>query len=72
VQTQFGWHLIRLNESRDQAVPPLEEVRGQIESDLRREAAASAVEQVVQAAEVTTVTEGLDPAALNALDLLEQ
>jgi peptidyl-prolyl cis-trans isomerase C len=31
VQTQYGWHVIKLEESRAQAVPPFEEVKNQVE-----------------------------------------
>jgi peptidyl-prolyl cis-trans isomerase C len=36
VKTQFGWHVIKLNETRAQNVPPLEEVREEIELQIRQ------------------------------------
>lgn len=36
VQTQFGWHVIRLDDVRDAKVPPLEQVRPQIQQELER------------------------------------
>jgi peptidyl-prolyl cis-trans isomerase C len=36
VQTQFGWHVIRLDEARDTAPPPLAQVRPEIENTLRQ------------------------------------
>ncbi len=37
VQTQFGWHVIRLDDKRETAPPPLAEVRGQIVEGLQRQ-----------------------------------
>lgn len=31
VQTQFGWHIIKLEDSREAKFPPIEEVKGQIQ-----------------------------------------
>lgn len=36
VQTQFGWHVIRLDETRDSQFPPLDQLRPQIEESLRQ------------------------------------
>jgi peptidyl-prolyl cis-trans isomerase C len=37
VQTQFGWHVIRLDDTRTAAPPPLEQVRPQIQQQLERQ-----------------------------------
>jgi peptidyl-prolyl cis-trans isomerase D len=37
VRSEFGWHVIRLDEVRPGAVKPLEEVRAELEADYRRE-----------------------------------
>jgi peptidyl-prolyl cis-trans isomerase C len=37
VQTQFGWHVIRLDDERASKFPPLEEVKPQIEQQLRQQ-----------------------------------
>ncbi len=39
VRTRFGWHLIKLDEIRPGGTPPLADVAGQVEEDLRRERA---------------------------------
>jgi peptidyl-prolyl cis-trans isomerase C len=53
VQTQFGWHLIRLAEKRDQPKPTLDEVRAEIEQELGGEVALAAVEALRGQAAVT-------------------
>jgi peptidyl-prolyl cis-trans isomerase C len=37
VKTQFGWHIIRLDDSRDVAPPPLEQVKQQISQQIQQE-----------------------------------
>lgn len=46
VQTAFGWHLIKLDEKRDQPVPPLEEVEAQIVGELTEAAQREIVEEL--------------------------
>ncbi len=36
VQTQFGWHVIRLDDVRDAKAPPLDQVKPQIQQELER------------------------------------
>jgi len=38
VQTQFGWHVIQLNETRIKERPTLDEVRQELSETLRRDA----------------------------------
>jgi peptidyl-prolyl cis-trans isomerase C len=35
VQTQFGWHVIEVDEIRDAKVPPFEEVKPQLQQRLQ-------------------------------------
>jgi peptidyl-prolyl cis-trans isomerase C len=70
VQTQFGWHVIRLNETRMKEVPPLEAVRAEIEAGLRRAAIEAAVAEATAAAAIERPGEGLDPALLRRIDLV--
>ena len=70
VETEFGWHVIKLNETRLREAPPLAEVRDQISQMVLREKVEAQIQSLVTAADVKK-TEGLDPAQLNATDLLE-
>lgn len=72
VQTQFGWHVIRLNDTRKQAVPALEEVREQILGELRNAAAREIVEGAPDGLTVEVPeVDGLDPAILSRRELLD-
>lgn len=70
VETQFGWHVIRLNEVRNATVPSLDEAREQIEGDLRQKAVEQAVADMTAKAEVTKMVDGIDPAILKRTELI--
>ena len=70
VQTQFGWHVIRVTGSREKAVPPFEEVRGELAQSLAREAADAAVTEARDAAEIEISEELPAPGSIRRLDLL--
>jgi peptidyl-prolyl cis-trans isomerase C len=52
VQSQFGWHVIRLDDKRPTEPPPLDSVKEQIEQVLMREAYFSAIEGLKNAASI--------------------
>lgn len=73
VETQFGWHVIKLNETRQADAPPLAELRPQIEAQLREDAVTARVEEIAAEAEVERADiEGLDRSVLSDLGLLDQ
>ena len=52
VQTQFGWHVIRLDDVRDTQFPPLEQVAPQIREGLQQERVQAYVEGLKKNAKV--------------------
>ncbi|NVK45645.1 MAG: peptidylprolyl isomerase [Rhodobacteraceae bacterium] len=70
VQTQFGWHVIKLMETRLASVPPLEEVQDELAADIEEAAITEALEALKTDGNVELV-EGIDPAALRMDDLLQ-
>jgi peptidyl-prolyl cis-trans isomerase C len=72
LQTQFGWHLILLNETRMTAAPALEEVRDALVQNLQREAAQAELNRLKEGAVITRSFEGLDPAVLGQMQLLDE
>jgi len=71
VQTQFGWHVIRLNEVRDSAAPSLDEVRDTLAERLSEEAAQEVVESLVEAADIARTEAEIDPALIRDSSLLD-
>lgn len=72
VQTQFGWHVIKLNEVRVQEAPGLEDVRDELEMQIRQIRAQSKIEEVTGAATVDrSGAEGVTPSVIKQLSVLE-
>ncbi|GGD21729.1 peptidylprolyl isomerase [Sinisalibacter lacisalsi] len=72
VQTQFGWHVIKLNESRMKGAPALEEVRGDIEAQLENDAVEQALATLLESATIErTDLEGIDPNVLGDVSILD-
>ncbi|OWJ76108.1 peptidylprolyl isomerase [Haematobacter genomosp. 1] len=71
IQTQFGWHVIKLEEVRDAAVPALDEVRPQIETQLQQAAVQAELAKATESAKIER-TEGIDPSVLRNQTLLNE
>ena len=52
VQTQFGWHVIKLEDKRTQPAPTLEEMRSQIAQGLSQQALARLIEELRKDADI--------------------
>ena len=70
VQTQFGWHVVILNDSREQAAPALEDVRAELIEGLRRARVEARITELTAAAEITRTELDIDPAVIGNADLL--
>lgn len=71
VQTQFGWHLILLNEKRKAKAPTIDEARAELEDALRQKAVEARIAELTNAATVEQVEiEGLNPEILRDLDMI--
>lgn len=64
VKTQFGWHVIKLEDKRQKPLPTFDEVKPQIEQFLAQKAQAEAVQKVRDAAKVEKTAAAPSPADL--------
>ena len=72
VQTQFGWHVIILNETRTPEQPTLEDVRAELEAEVRTNAVDTYIADLTSAADIDQAgASAVDPAVLRDLDLLD-
>ena len=72
VQTQFGWHVIKLNEKRLKDVPTISEVREELEQKVRQDAVQVAIEALVAEAEVDrSGADGINPQILRDISVVE-
>lgn len=71
VQSQFGWHIIKLNDERTAAKPTIEDVRAELEGDLQGRAVEAKVTELTGAAKVEKKVDGVDPAILKNVTLID-
>lgn len=72
VQTSFGWHIIKLNETRTRPVPPLSAVRGEIATELAESARAEILAEMSESTEIERKDDAIPPAAIRADALLAE
>lgn len=72
VKTQFGWHVIKLNETRKKEAPTLEEAREELIAGLQQDLVKQKIEEFAASADVKRENvDALDKSVLKNLDLLE-
>ena len=62
VETQFGWHVILVEDRRSQEAPSFEDVEIELENDLRRSVVRGRIDELRAAAEVELVEPAASPA----------
>ncbi|AZV80016.1 peptidylprolyl isomerase [Parasedimentitalea marina] len=71
VKTQFGWHVIILNERRKSAAPEFEAVREELATKLRNDAVEARVSELTASATIERpAIEDLDPTILQNVELV--
>ncbi|MDT8857681.1 peptidylprolyl isomerase [Paracoccaceae bacterium Fryx2] len=72
IQTQFGWHLVKLSETRIASAPALDDMRDDLAAEIEKAAVDAHVAAVTAAATITRPGEGIDPATLKDQTLLDK
>lgn len=72
VQTQFGWHVVTLNETRLQEAPAFDSVQGELAQEIERAAVDAHIEAVMAATEIEQSEIEIDSSILSNLDLVAE
>ena len=73
VQSQFGWHIVKLIETREQPVPTLDEVRADLTAQVQQQAVIAELEALKGKAQVTQVDgDTIAPGFLSDPNFLEE
>ena len=73
VKTDFGWHVIKLNDVRDLSAPTLEQVRNDIYAELQQQAVVERIKQMQDTGDIARTDLGeFDAGVLKNLSLLDQ
>lgn len=72
VQTDFGWHVIKLNETRPVSAPELDSVREEIATEIQQTMVSQKIEELMATATIDrSGVESVDPALLKDASVLE-
>ena len=73
VKTQFGWHVIILNETRAQAAPSFESVEAELAQQIQQAAVQSVLDGLSEGADISRISEAeIDASLINNAQLLEE
>ena len=72
IETQFGWHIIKLNNSRLKTPPSLEDVRVEIERALKEKYISDKVRKITSAAKVVRAEVSIDPSIVRNIGLVSK
>lgn len=73
VQTQFGWHVINLIETRIPEVPKLDDVRAVLEEELQQKSFEALIQEREAQTEIDrSGAEGIDQSIIKSSDILEK
>ncbi|SIO49037.1 peptidyl-prolyl cis-trans isomerase C [Rhodovulum sp. ES.010] len=72
VQTQFGWHVIKLHETRLKDAPAIEDVRAELVQQIQRDAMETALETYTAEADISRTDVEIDPSILKNREILNQ
>jgi peptidyl-prolyl cis-trans isomerase C len=70
LQTEFGWHLVKLIETRVAEAPKIDDLREELAGEIEKKAVDAYIESVTAAVTVTKPGEAFDPAVLKDTTIL--
>ncbi len=72
VKTDFGFHVIKVTETRIAAAPPLDELRDELAAEIEQKVVEAHIAELTKGAEVNLLSDGIDPAAMRDVTLLDE
>ena len=72
VQTKFGWHLIKLNKTREKKIPELKEIKAQLVQNLRQKKINDYLKSLSENSEINFVGKNINPNEITNMQLLEK
>ena len=72
VQTKFGWHLIKLNETREKKIPEFKKIEAQLRQNLRQKKINDYLKSLTENSEINFVGKNINPNEITNMELLEK
>jgi peptidyl-prolyl cis-trans isomerase C len=71
VQTKFGWHLIKLNKTREKKIPEFQEIKAQLVQTLRQKKINDYLNSLNENSKINFVGKDINPNEITNTKLLE-
>ena len=71
VQTKFGWHLIKLNKTREKKIPEFQKIKAQLVQNLRQKKINDYLNSLNENSEINFVGKNINPNEITNIKLLE-
>lgn len=71
VETQFGWHVVKLNDMRNIKVPTLDEIRPELVMELQQSAVEDEIQRLTNDAKVARTEVDIDPSVIRDVSLFD-
>ena len=71
VQTKFGWHLIKLNETREKKIPEFKKIEAQLRQNLRQKKINDYLKSLTENSEIKFLGKNINPNEITNIQLLE-
>ena len=71
VQTKFGWHLIKLNKTREKKIPEFQKIKAQLVQNLRQKKINDYLNSLTENSEISFVGKNINPNEITNIKLLE-
>ena len=71
VQTKFGWHLIKLNKTREKKIPEFKEIEAKLVQNLRQKKINDYLKSLTENSEISFVGKNINPNEITNIKLLE-
>ena len=72
VQSQFGWHIVRLDDQRDRPLPTVDELRAELTQEVNRRKILAEIDRLRGEADIETGLLNIDPALSRNYDLIAE
>ena len=72
VKTKFGWHLIKLNQTREKQIPELKDVKPQLVQNLRQKKINDYLNSLTENSEIEFLGKDINPNEIANIQLLEK
>lgn len=71
VETRFGWHVVKLNDMRNVAIPTLDEIRNELIAEIQAASVEAEINRLMENSDITRHEVDIDPSIIRDVSLFD-